>query len=239
MANKDRIRQSRALDVSLEGLMDEMTGQAPTNEAAMVIKSGGAVAITDKLEVSSVGVAIHNLSEEEWKAFFQFIQRVKTALQWIVGDWCAYGEERLRMTYEEMAAITGYKARSLRNYAYVARNVQMSTRVDKLSFKHHLMVAKLPDPAQKEWLQYALKNRMSYRELENAIAGSPALPTVDPMGAQNFKRNARFLGDLVDRVGEVGSVHKKDAEKALLRIEAMERWLEAARRMIEESLSDE
>ncbi|MBT4510868.1 MAG: hypothetical protein HOC20_01480 [Chloroflexi bacterium] len=226
-------------DRELYGQIEQADSAIPSMEAAIVSKRGGVVAIAGKLEVSPVGLTITgDLTENEWKSFFEFVQRVKTSLQWIVGDWCAYGEDRLQWTYEDMAVVTGYKAKSLREYAYVARNVKMSMRMDTLTFAHHQIVASLPVPSQKEWLELAKGNKLSTRQLADAIAGSPTLPTKDPLGAKNFTKNARFIGRFVDRVGGVESVQAEDAEKAMERIEAMTLWLEAAKRIIQGKLQD-
>ena len=104
-------------------------------------------------------------------AFLQLISQWDK-LRWQLGDIAAvtaqvHGTE----AYERMAAIYlgEREARTIEDWAYVARNVPRSNRLD-LSFSHHRKVAKLDPNEQREWLERAKRNEWSGRRLEEVIA---------------------------------------------------------------------
>jgi hypothetical protein len=63
--------------------------------------------------------------------------------QWAIGDWVNYWKANFDVDYPEAMAITGLANKTLRNYAWVARNVQKSLRRDGVDFGHHEAVASL------------------------------------------------------------------------------------------------
>jgi hypothetical protein len=110
------------------------------------------------------------ISQEEWWAFFEGVQKIESTIQFIIGDLAIYGEEEFRISYEEIAARTGYKKETVENYAYVARNMPQALRSDKLSFNHHYLVASLATDAEKQqWLATAQEHDLSVRNLELAL----------------------------------------------------------------------
>ena len=77
--------------------------------------------------------------------------------QWAIADWMLWGEMHLetRRAYDYAEKITGFKRKTLREWAYVARHI--SIRMDNLSFGHHQVVAPLMPEAQKRCLEYFLR----------------------------------------------------------------------------------
>jgi hypothetical protein len=88
---------------------------------------------------------------------------------WWVGDWLQYGAARWGEKYVEASRITGFDAKTLRNIAYVAARFDLSRRRDKLTWTHHAEVAALDVPDQDLWLDRALKERLSARDLRVAL----------------------------------------------------------------------
>jgi hypothetical protein len=110
------------------------------------------------------------ISQEEWWAFFEGVQKIESTLQFIIGDLAIYGEDEFRISYEEIAARTGYKKETVENYAYVARNMPQELRSDKLSFNHHYLVAGLDTEAEKQqWLLVAQENTLSVHNMKLAM----------------------------------------------------------------------
>lgn len=219
-------------DKALFGEINEADALVPSVEQAIVNRGRGIVEI-GKFRLSPIGMEFSSdVSFEEWTAFFEALRRIQTSLQWIIGDWVAFGENKLERSYEDMATLTGYKEKTLREYAYVSRNVPMSIRMDTLSFGHHQVVAALPQPSQESWLQYATLNKLSVAKLRDEISGSPTPPPADPLGVKNFSKNARYVSRLVDRVGEAGEISQRDADKVLDNIDSMRKWLDAAESLI-------
>ncbi len=50
-------------------------------------------------------------------------------------------------------AATGLDLSTLQNYAYVSRSIPYSVRSERLSWEHHLLLAKLPDADMQGWIK--------------------------------------------------------------------------------------
>lgn len=110
-------------------------------------------------------------SQEDWQTVGDIIFRVNRSVQWLIGDWLAYGEQfQWGRTYEEFAAEYGYTIETLRQYVYVARNVDLSIRIDKLSFAHHQLIAALPADQQAALLVAAAESGWSVARLRAEIS---------------------------------------------------------------------
>jgi len=121
--------------------------------------------------ISMTGLTVMGrVTQDEWWAFFDGVQKIESAIQFIIGDLACYGEDEFRISYDEIASRTGYKSETVENYAYVSRNVPQSLRNDSLSFNHHYLVASLNDDnAKEQWLLTAQEHDLSVRNLELAI----------------------------------------------------------------------
>lgn len=123
------------------------------------------------------GIGLENRdggSEADWAELGGVLRALEGSLQWLIGDWIVAGELRWGKTYEEICELTGYEYQTVRDYAYVARNVDLSIRIDKLSHAHHRLVASMPQDSQREWLGYALGNRLSVAKLRAEIREAQA-----------------------------------------------------------------
>lgn len=130
------------------------------------------IAISDpKFSITLTGIRFNqDLSFDEWNDLGLKLAPVGKSIGFIIGDWINYGEKRWGDKYEEALARTGLAHQTLRNYAYVARKVDLSCRHDKLSFEHHYVVAKLRSPEdQQYWLGMAVKHRLGKRRLQKSI----------------------------------------------------------------------
>lgn len=82
------------------------------------------------------------------------------AVQWWLGDWVNYGEATYGETYSQALEATEYEEKTLRNYAYVARNIQMSRRRDNLTFSVHSEIVGLPTAKEQDrWLLIVIDRR--------------------------------------------------------------------------------
>jgi hypothetical protein len=130
------------------------------------------LAINDpKFAITLTGIVFHEeLSFEEWEALGQKLAPVGKSIGFIIGDWINYGEKHYGDKYEDAIKRTGMAYQTLRNYAYVARRVQLSCRHDNLGFEHHYVVAKLKDADdQRHWLQMAVQHKLGKRRLQKSI----------------------------------------------------------------------
>lgn len=108
-----------------------------------------------KYVITPTGLDIHApLSFDEWIACGSQLVGMKNALQWCIGDWLAYGEGRgdWGETYAQAMDATQISYDSLRNYTWVSRVFELSTRVDNLSWSHHRAVAGIEEPEKRQQL---------------------------------------------------------------------------------------
>lgn len=120
-------------------------------------------------------------SFEEWKAFGYKLTLVGKAVAIATGDWANYGKERYEQgRYKKVMAILGLKYGTVRTYASVAARVELSNRLDNLSFQHHAVVAALPAVQQRRLLARAEKDHLSPFELKR-VAGTGRAKPQPPM----------------------------------------------------------
>ncbi len=105
------------------------------------------------------------LERRDWLEAGRRIGEISRCSQWWVGDWLRYGTRRWGDGYTEAAKITGYDPATLRNLAWVASQVDLSLRSDKLTWSHHALVAPLEPDEQRRWLALAERERMSVADL--------------------------------------------------------------------------
>lgn len=118
--------------------------------------------------VGPTGLFINGeVSFEEWQSYGERLAFVEGAIQWVIGDWLNYGERKWGEMYPGSENETQYD--TWRDYKSVAKRVELSTRVDNLSWAHHRLVAPLPAKEQTEWLGVAVENGWSTRDLEREL----------------------------------------------------------------------
>jgi hypothetical protein len=176
-----------------------------------------------------------NATIDEWRELGGILQRLDASIQWLIGDWMAYGERVWGQTYEQVAAETGYSYQTLRDYAWVARHVDLSTRIDKLSFSHHRLVAAQPPDEQRQWLEYAVENNLSLSQLRQAIEGKP--PTLSTRQAYDrlfSSENKPKIARIERLFIRAGQGDRRAREKALSQIAEVRRWLDEVERGLQE-----
>jgi hypothetical protein len=89
-----------------------------------------------------------DLPEAEWRAVGVALGKLERSIQWLVGDWWIYGEERgygVRKAMTEDADWEGPSFQTCMNCATVARAfAETYRRREVLTFAHHAEVASLP-----------------------------------------------------------------------------------------------
>lgn len=105
------------------------------------------------------------LDAKQWAAAGRRIGAVGRCIQWVLGDWIAYGNERFGERYSRVSKITGYDAQTLMNMVYVASRFQISRRRESLSWSHHETVAALDREGQDRWLDQTEINHWSVSDL--------------------------------------------------------------------------
>jgi hypothetical protein len=150
--------------------------------------------IGEGLHFSETGLDIQSpLSREDWLALYTVIRQIRSAYQWIIGDWMLYGfEQQWSVSYEQMASITGLKASTVEVYTSICRSFPRLIRINRLSFGHFQLIAPLPAEVRQQWIDYAAEQKLSVRQLQAALrqARQEALP--DESGVINKVTRRRF-----------------------------------------------
>jgi N6-adenosine-specific RNA methylase IME4 len=108
------------------------------------------------------------VSKDEWMDVFKALKQVEGCVQFWIGDCLAYRQQRWGM-YDDIAAETGMEVRTLREYKMVSENIKSGARAPELSYTHHREVASLPPEKQTEFLNRAVEENLSVRELRSEI----------------------------------------------------------------------
>lgn len=128
-------------------------------------------------KLSAVGWQLpKNMDEEQWLDCGTCLSRIEGAVQWWMGDWWAYGEDREWGRGVEIADKIGINYGTVRNYGTVARAYELSLRNDNLTFEHHRLAMAESNPRRRlEWLDQSVNEEWSANQLKAAIAQQAAI----------------------------------------------------------------
>jgi hypothetical protein len=123
--------------------------------------------------VSPIGWAPNReIDAREWASAGRRLGTVGRCIQWLIGDWIAYGNEKFGERYVRAAKITGYDTQTLMNMVYVASRFPISRRRENLSWSHHETLAALGVEEQDEWLDRAAEHRWAVSDLRMMLRTS-------------------------------------------------------------------
>jgi len=109
-----------------------------------------------------------DVSKDEWMSVFQALKQVEGCVQFWIGDCLAYRQQKWGM-YDDIAEETELDKQTLKNYKTVAESVPAGVRIPELSYTHHREVASLPPEKQELFLNKAVEENLSVRELREEI----------------------------------------------------------------------
>ncbi|TDE35746.1 LmbU and cloE [Nonomuraea mesophila] len=122
-----------------------------------------------------IGLSIPaGLPFDTWEKIGDQLRVIGDSSAWWLGDWLVYGETSFPDRYRLAISQTHLAYKTLRNYAWVARNVPMSRRRDALSLQHHAQVAALSGDEQERWLARAEEEGWPQSRLRKEIQASRA-----------------------------------------------------------------
>ena len=123
-----------------------------------------------KFTITATGIDFFgDLSLAEWGELGSRLAPIAKSIALMLGDWVNYGKKAYGHKYKEAVRVTGLAEKTLRNYAYVARNVGHSLRDPSLGQEHHAAVAPLEPHLQKHWLGLAKEHNLSIPRLRKSI----------------------------------------------------------------------
>ena len=85
-------------------------------------------------------VFTRKMTFQTWESIGEQLLSAVDSTTWWIADWLAYGEASFQDRYVEAIRCTSLKYQTLRNYAWIARRIDLSRRHDELSFGHHAEV---------------------------------------------------------------------------------------------------
>lgn len=109
------------------------------------------------------------LDANEWASAGRRIGVVGRCVQWLLGDWIVYGNEKFGERYSRASKITGYDPQTLMNMVYVASRFPISRRREGLSWSHHEALAALEPDEQDSWLDQVEGHRWAVSDLRSML----------------------------------------------------------------------
>lgn len=109
-----------------------------------------------------------DVSKDEWMDVFKVLKQVEGCVQFWIGDCLAYRQQKWGM-YDDIAEDTGYEIETLRKYKKISEGIESGLRRPDLSFSHHEQVAFLEPDKQELFLNKAVEEGLSVRDLRREI----------------------------------------------------------------------
>jgi hypothetical protein len=130
------------------------------------------------VDLTAVSWTAHvELPYEQWLRTGSRLGLAGRSAAWWIGDWVHYGTARFGQKYAAAARVTGYDRQTLMNMVYVANRFESSRRRENLSWSHHAELAALEVPSQELWLERAIIERLSVRDLREELVATQARPS--------------------------------------------------------------
>lgn len=137
----------------------------PQHEAAAAL-----AALGEAGAFSPVGLTLPvDISPDRYEAVGRALGSMKESVQWAIGDWLAFGEKRWGEESFQLHEALGISPESRMQYIRVASRVEPHRRQASLSWSHHRLVVAFEPQLQEHFLQLAVNENLSKRELEEAI----------------------------------------------------------------------
>ena len=147
-----------------EDLFAQMRQQRANQQGMLVPKNDGLY--YNRICITETGLVIpSDITIKEYEDVGEFLLDLSSRMQWLLGDWLAFGSERQwGETYQRIATKFDYEVETLYSYASVCRKVLI--RIKDLSFSHHRLVMNMPPDMQRYWLEKALRESLSVNTLQ-------------------------------------------------------------------------
>lgn len=108
------------------------------------------------------------VTKEEWSKVFSGLKTIEGCVQFWIGDCLKYREQKWGM-YKDVVEESGYSQGTIENIKSICDSVESPRRRGDLSFGHHAEVASLEASSQDKFLQQAVDNEWSIKDLRSAI----------------------------------------------------------------------
>jgi hypothetical protein len=233
-------RSTLARDAKVSDLFSAMIGDTPAasdqhqqDKAGVVMNDDGTLT-AGAYTITAVGIRPTDrpASESDWAQLGAALRTLHKSLAWVAGDWLVLGEHTFGKDVKELASTLDVDEGTIHNWTWVARSVEFSRRREKLSYSHHVEVAKFDDPAdQNYWLDMAEKLRYTAKELRAQIKDQPlklaAAPLLDEDAIAALDVIRKLTSDRLNRMTKPAQLRGliNQAEAARNAADAMVRML--------------
>ncbi len=138
-------------------------------ETAPVLRDGAPLH-QGPFTLSQTGLTVHGRpSFAEWEKCGTVLQQIEGTVQWWIGDWLNFGESAYGEKYRAALEVFGLAKQTLKNFAYVAGQIESSRRRDVVTFSLHAELAALPAAHQEAWLDRIEAEGLSRSALRSAM----------------------------------------------------------------------
>lgn len=105
----------------------------------------------------------------EWEKLGEYLSWMHGAIDWLIGDWVAYGEAHFGEKAAQAIDATGWDLETVKQKTRVSLQVPPPQRDPALSWSHHREVADLPPAEQKKALTKAKTEDLSVAALRSHL----------------------------------------------------------------------
>lgn len=230
-SRRDRIRKTRAFSKGGEdkGLTPEdvtgwlIGGNADTKNNVtdqIIPQDDGSFQYRD-FRLTQTGLIIpSDITPEDYANIGRILLRLEGGIQWMIGDWLAFGEERKwGETYQAVAEEFGYEIDTLYTYAWLSRKIGHAIRRYELSFSHHRLVANMKPDEQAYWLNQAIEEEWSVKQLRGAISQQVTLQIDQAHSPLTDRKNKRVFN-------KVWQALERGEDVKTAWIDHLQRWLD-------------
>lgn len=138
---------------------DWLRQQLAKQSSGLAVQGGGL--IVEGFQFSPTGlIAPEEFSDEAWEQIGHLLFKLEGSLQWLIGDWLAYGNDIKWGDGPAFAEKFGRDYGTIRNYASLSRQIPLSFRNDKLTYTHHVVAANAK--LESEQLEYAFAGAIHF-----------------------------------------------------------------------------
>ena len=107
-----------------------------------------------------------SISEDDFIKLGDVLWKMKEGIPWWIGDLCNFGEDEGKGLNHVRSL---YSDGTIKNAMWVCRRIEPSRRREELKFGQHQVVTPLPTEEQDRWLEIAVCNRLTVKQLRNEI----------------------------------------------------------------------
>lgn len=172
MTQRDRFERAHRESARMEPPPGRASvfGTLANTDPRVSIRGDGAVQV-GALTLTKSGIVHEGTpTPEDMQAAGKLIRSIGDRYNILVGDWLTRAEIVWGDEYARVAGDIGYEVSSLRNFKSTMSRIPQSMRNDWLTFNHYyIAVSKLDGSELAAWLERAVTEQWSYRQLQDAI----------------------------------------------------------------------